>query len=94
MPACPSGLRDPIALPDVRFPTTRPRARPMRQQRDLGELHGTRERRPGAAPHTSEKDPFYRPWESPSALSFWGGVGNVQRSTSASCTPALEALTK
>eukprot|EP00964_Phaeocystis_antarctica_P100554 scaffold66158_cov42-Phaeocystis_antarctica.AAC.2 len=27
---------------------SKPRARPMRQQRDLGELHGTRERRPGA----------------------------------------------
>eukprot|EP00964_Phaeocystis_antarctica_P040553 scaffold23181_cov48-Phaeocystis_antarctica.AAC.1 len=37
---------------------SRPRARSMRQQRDLGELHGTRERRPGAAPHTSSKDPF------------------------------------
>ena len=53
---------------------SRPRARPMRQQGDLGELHGTRERRPGAA-HTRARKTLFRPWEPLNDCRSGGGWG-------------------
>ena len=46
----------------------------MRQQRDLGELHGTRERRPGAVCGSFRKT-LLRPWESLSRIVVLGGGG-------------------
>eukprot|EP00964_Phaeocystis_antarctica_P045878 scaffold26449_cov21-Phaeocystis_antarctica.AAC.1 len=46
----------------------------MRQQRDLGELHGTRERRPGAVCGSFRKT-LFRPWESLSRIVVLGGGG-------------------